>query len=50
MDSSALPNIPIVDSPPGEESAVVSALAEPDRLMVQGYEKHGAATTVLELS
>src|SRR5262249_40440391 len=29
---SALPVVPIIDSPPGEEPAVVSALAEPERL------------------
>ena len=32
MDSSALPVIPVIDSPPGKEPAVVSALAEPERL------------------
>jgi hypothetical protein len=52
MNSSVLPVIPIIDSPPGEEPAVVSALANPSsgRLMVQGWEKHGAATAVLDVS
>jgi hypothetical protein len=32
MDSSALPIIPVIESPPGEEPAVVSARADPERL------------------
>ena len=32
MDSSALPTIPVIECLPGDEPAVASALAEPERL------------------